>query len=268
MVCIATDQGETKLFVLAHQDDEIAFAPLLARLKAARQPVRVVYLTDGGAGRASSNLRCAESLRALESLGVFPSEVRFLGVELAVRDGALFRRLAHVYAALEADCRAMGAVGEIYTLGWEGGHMDHDAAHAVAMALAVARNRVHRAWQVPFYRAVDWGPPLFTLFAPLPDNGPVTRMPLAWRETWLGPALVRFFPSQWRSFSGLAPLILWRALTNPVLRLQPILPARVWERPTIERLLYESRYAVSFTEVSAFTAAFLNERGIPKEAPI
>ena len=258
----SADGSETKLFLLGHQDDEIAFAPLIARCKSKEQPVRVVYLTDGGIGRATPEIRNTESTRALASLGVRTAEVTFLGNELSVPNGLLFRRFSQVYSALEARSSEFGPLGEIYTLGWEGGNMDHDAAHVIAMVLAIARDRVHRAWQVPFYRAADLGPPFFSLFAPLPANGPVSALSLTRRESRLRPGLIRYFPSQWRSFAGLGPVILWNALTSPVLKLQPMLPGRLWERPTAGRLLYEQRYAVSFAEFSERATAFLRERGI------
>ena len=140
--------------------------------------------------------------------------------------------------------------------------MDHDAAHAIAMALAMAQGRVHRAWQVPFYRAIDHGPPFFSLFAPLPANGPVSRLALTRRDSWLRATLIRFFPSQWRAFAGLGPVILWHALTSPVLKLQPMLLSRLWERPNAGRLLYEQRYGVSFAAFSECMTAFLRNRGI------
>jgi LmbE family N-acetylglucosaminyl deacetylase len=174
----ASGDAETALFLLAHQDDEIAFAPLLARFKAEGAPVRVVYLTDGGGGRATPAVRSEESTRALSSLGVQPSEISFLGVEQSVPDGMLFQHLSRAFDELETQCYSIGALGDIYTLAWEGGHPDHDAAHVVGMALAVARDRAGRAWQAPFYRARDNGPPLFRLFAPLPANGPVREVPV------------------------------------------------------------------------------------------
>jgi N-acetylglucosamine malate deacetylase 1 len=257
--------SETALFLLGHPDDEIAFAPLMARLKSKGQPVRIVYLTDGGVGRATPDIRNAESERALASLGVSSAEMEFLGHELSVPDGQLFRRFSEVYSALDAQSGAVASMGEIYTLGWEGGNPDHDAAHVLAMALAIARDRVHRAWQVPFYRAADRGPPFFALFAPLPANGPVSLLSLTPRESRLRAGLIRYFPSQWRSFAGLGPAILWHAIASPVLRLQPMSRRRLWERPTAGRLLYEQRYAVSFAEFAGFATAFLRERGIAPE---
>ena len=255
-------ERETKLILLAHQDDEIVVAPLLAQFKRDGAPVRIIYLTDGGAGRAAPDVRSRESVHALASLGVQASEISFLGCDLSVPDGLLFRRLSRIFSQVEAECQRVGAFGEIYTLAWEGGNPDHDAAHVVAVALAVASDRLHKAWQVPFYRALDRGPPLFCLFAPLPENGPVRYLPLTWREAWLRAALMRFFPSQWRAFAGLGPGILWHALNSHVLKLQPMHLGRVWERPMAVPLLYESRSGVSFLEFSECSSAFLRQRGI------
>jgi LmbE family N-acetylglucosaminyl deacetylase len=265
MTDVTADRGETTLFLLAHQDDEIAFAPLISRIKSKGQAVRIVYLTDGGVGGATPDLRSGESARALASLGVDAAEISFLGMELSVPDGQLFRRLSRVYDVLEAQSSTIGSLGEIYTLGWEGGNLDHDAAHVIALALAVARDRVHRTWQVAFYRAAGHGPPFFSLFAPLRANGPVSRLSLTPPESRLRLRLIRFFPSQWRSFVGLGPLLLWHALASPVLKVQPMKPRRLWERPAPGRLLYEQRSGVSFAEFAGCVTAFLGERGITPE---
>lgn len=262
MTRVAADGDETTLFLLGHQDDEIAFAPLISRIKSKGQHVRIVYLTNGGVGRATPDVRSTESTRALASLGVTSAEITYLGNELSVPDGLLFRRFSEVYDALEGECSAIASLGEIYALGWEGGNLDHDAAHVLAMALAIARDRVHRAWQVAFYRAAGLGPPFYSLFAPLPANGPVSPLTLTRRESRLRLRLIRYFPSQWRSFVGLGPVILWHALASPVLKLQPMTLRRLRERPTAGRLLYEQRSAVGFAEFSGCVTAFLRERGL------
>src|SRR4029079_11847248 len=133
---------------------------------ASGQPVCVVYLTDGGIGHVTPERRNAESTRALGSLGVAAGEFSYLGHALSVPNGLLFRRMSQVYSALEAHCSRIGALGGIYALGWAGGNMGAHGAHVLAMALAIARDRIRRAWQVPFYRASDRGPPFFSLFAP------------------------------------------------------------------------------------------------------
>jgi len=89
---VTADGGETTLFLLGHQDDEIAFAPLISRIKSRQRPVRIVYLTNGAVGRATPEVRSAESTRALASLGVTSAEISYLGNDLSVPDGLLFRR--------------------------------------------------------------------------------------------------------------------------------------------------------------------------------
>lgn len=257
---------ETTVIVLAHQDDDIAFAPLIWRLKASGGPLRIVYLTDGSAGRVSSSVRDGECRRALAALGVVPSEILFLGSDLAIPDLALFRTLDRAYEGLVAALGPVQAMGDIYTLAWEGGHIDHDAAHLVTAAFAHARGRLDRAWQVPFYRTADRGPPWFSLFAPLAANGPVTEVPLTRGEALLRATLMRFYPSQWRVLSGLAPGLLWHGATATASKAQRLRPERLRGRPTPQPLFYERGGRTSFDEFSAHAGAFLSAKRLTDDA--
>ena len=104
------------LILLAHQDDEIAFSQLIAVVREQGRPVRVVYLTNGGAGPQAPARRAAESVRALAALGVPRSEVRFLGTDLSIPDGELCRHLSSAYRSLLEDCRSIGHLGALLTL--------------------------------------------------------------------------------------------------------------------------------------------------------
>jgi LmbE family N-acetylglucosaminyl deacetylase len=252
------NQG-TALFLLAHQDDELAFSPLLARLRDQGRPVRVVYLTNGGAGPSTRAQRATESARALATLGVPSSEIRFLGTELSIPDGQLFRHLSAAYGALVDDCRDIRHLGALYTLAWEGGHPDHDAAHVLAMKLGLERQAEDRTWQVPFYRAADRRPLLFSMFAPLECNGPVRELPAAWKDALLRAATIRFYPSQWRTFAKLAPAIFWHALIGTPTKVQKVQVRRSLERPTAGPLLYETRNQISFAEFAEHASRFLRE---------
>jgi LmbE family N-acetylglucosaminyl deacetylase len=256
-------QPGTALILLAHQDDELAFAPLLAQFREQARNVRVVYLTDGGAGPSTPARRESESVRALAALGVRPSAIRFLGSVLSIPDGRLFRHLPAAYDALVEDCRDIQELGGLFTLAWEGGHPDHDAAHVLTMKLAMARGALDRAWQVPFYRAADRGPPFFSLFAPLDCNGPAQALPAARKGALLRAAAIRFYPSQWRSFVGLAPVIFWHALIGTPTRIQRVQARPSLERPTAGPLLYERRNGIGFTEFAEHAGRFLRERGGP-----
>ena len=191
-----------------------------------------------------------------------PADIGFIGCEQGIPDGALPGHLATAFRALDAATLDLSGLGDVYTLAWEGGHPDHDATYVLALALAAARTRLDRVWQVPFYRAADRGPPWFSLFAPLPANGPVDELPLGPGERRLRASMMRFYPSQWRTFAGLGPGIVWNALTTETLRRQRGQLGRVWQRPTVGRLLYEQRNGVSFQQFSASASAFLTDRGL------
>ncbi|MEO6255742.1 MAG: PIG-L family deacetylase [Sphingomicrobium sp.] len=245
------------LFILAHPDDEVAFAPIIHRLVGERRPVRLIYLTDGSSG-GSPSVRQAETVRALAWLGVAALNLRFAGHEVGIADGQLHRNLDRALHALEQWCAASQSIACIYTLAWEGGHPDHDSAHVVAAAFAAGRGVASRVRQVPFYRASDrWPAPIFTVGAPLPANGPVVSIALSLEERWLPVRLIRFYRSQWRSFVGLAPVILWHALTHRSFKMQDLSKPRLANRPTERPLLYEVRNGVRCEDVLAAAAAFL-----------
>src|SRR4029079_13639426 len=88
-----------------------------------------------------------------------------------------------------------GDPDEIITLAWEGGHQDHDAAHLVALALAIARG----------VRCIDFPPYLgkrrpYRVLARL-CIGETRR--LSMREIWRRAMLCWRYPSQRRTWLGL-----------------------------------------------------------------
>ncbi len=247
------------LFVLAHPDDEIAFAPLLSRLVAEKKAVRLIYLTDGAAAGPYASVRAAESRAAIGFLGIAPNCAFFPGEDGRLPDGRLYLHLDRALDALEDWSRPWGSISGIYSFAWEGGHPDHDAALMVAAAFAARRNLVDHIWQAGFYRASDrFPPPLFTFRSILPQNGETTAFVLSARERRLPLALLRFYPSQWRTFVGLWPLILWSSFAKPNFELQRLNPNRLFERPSPRQLLYEFRNGLAFEEFAAAVAPFLN----------
>ena len=249
---------DVHLFVLAHPDDEIAFAPLLGRLARERKVVRLIYLTDGAAGGQSPAVRAAESRAALEYLGVARKGACFAGKDAGLPDGQLHLHLDRALDALEEWSRPWAGIASIYSFAWEGGHPDHDAALAVAAAFATRRGLIDRVWEAPFYRASDrLPPPLFTYRSMLPANGEIMTVALSASERRLPPAVLRFYRSQWRTFVGLAPMVLWSSLTKSTFELQRLDISRLFERPTARKLLYEYRYGLAFDEFALAIAPFI-----------
>jgi len=248
------------LFVLAHPDDEIAYAPLLSRRAREGKAVRLIYLTDGAAAGPYASVRAAESRAAIAHLGVAPECAFFPGLDESLPDGRLHLHLDRALSALEDWSRSWRSVAGIYGLAWEGGHPDHDASLLVAAAFAARRGIIDRLWQGAFYRASDrFPPPLFTFRSMLPQNGEATTLALSARERRLTLGLLRFYPSQWRTFVGLWPLIFWSSFARPNFELQRTIPRRLFERPTRMRLLYEYRNGLAYEDFAAAVAPFLAE---------
>jgi LmbE family N-acetylglucosaminyl deacetylase len=257
----AAEEQAISLFLLAHADDELPVAPILDRLVLERRPVRLIYLTDGAARGVPAAVRNRESIAALAHLGIDASDAFFIGSEIGIPDGQLYRHLEQAFEAVEHVCRTWRTIADIYAFAWEGGHVDHDAAHIVAAAFAASRGLEDHFWQVPLYRAADSLPaPFFTLSSPLPENGPVIPIPLTARQRRLPRELIRFYPSQRRSFAGLGPFIFWHSLTRRALGLQRGRFHRLRERPTVRPLLYERRNGISFDDFFAASGAFLESR--------
>ena len=253
-------QGVAKCtsFVLAHPDDEIAFAPLLSRLVAEQESVRLIYLTDGAAAGPYASVRASESRAAIAHLGIAPDCAFFPGEDGSLPDGQLYLHLDRALDALEDWSRPWRSISGVYSFAWEGGHPDHDAALLVAAAFAARRNLVDHIWQAGFYRASDrFPPPLFTFRSILPQNGEAKAVALSARERRLPLALLRFYRSQWRTFVGLWPLIFWSSFAKPNFELQSLDPRRLFERPTLRPLLYEYRNGLAFEEFAAAVAPFL-----------
>ena len=100
---MAKSSDNVTVFILAHPDDEVVFAPIIDRLVRERKPVRFAYLTDGSSS-APPEVRNAETVRALASLGVEPSDILFAGHEVGIVDGQLYRKLGRALEAIETWC--------------------------------------------------------------------------------------------------------------------------------------------------------------------
>lgn len=226
----------SKLFVFAHQDDEVAIATRIAREVAAGARVVCAFLTDGGAPA----VRDAESRAVLASLGV--RDIVFVGLP----DGTLVEHLEEAYRALEGI-----DADEIVTLAWEGGHQDHDAAHLVALALATARGV--RCLEFPLYHGKGVPRPFFRVMSPL-RRGEVTRLRIA--EVIRSAMLCWRYPSQRRTWLGL----FWQMLARRGEVVCEASAERVRHRPHRGRLLYERRFGFPWERFAAAARPFIERR--------
>ncbi len=232
----------SKLYVFAHQDDEVAIAPRIARDVAAGARVVCAFLTDGGAPA----VRDAESRAVLASLGV--QDVLFVGLS----ERTLVEHLEEAYGALEAI-----DADEVITLAWEGGHQDHDAAHLVALALAIARGV--RCLEFPLYHGRGMPGQLFRVMSPL-RRGEVRKLSVG--EVWKRAMLCWRYPSQRRTWLGLFPQMIWK--TREVVC--EASAERVLDPPHEGRLLYERRFRFPRERFFAFARPFIEKRILQRAA--
>jgi LmbE family N-acetylglucosaminyl deacetylase len=209
------------LFVFAHQYDEIAGATRMLR-----------SLRDG-AFRVPASLRNEESRRALARLGV--TDILF-GTS---PDGNLPEHVHEALAFLESQIER---VDEVYTLAWEGGHQDHDAAHLVA--LAFAQRRGIPCHEMPLYNGYRTPHSYFRVMQPLGDGWTTRRVSLA--DGLRVVALLRLYRSQRKTWLGLLPETFFKLVIARCESVREADPRRVTSRPHDGLLFYERRFGYPY----------------------
>lgn len=236
------------LFVLAHQDDEIAMASRISHCLRSGFAVTCAYLTNGEGRRASSKVRDEESRQVLARLGV--KRMHMLGSEYAIPDGQLVDHLVHALGLLES--HVIETVDEVYCLAWEGGHQDHDASHLIAYALAAKRRAA--CFEMPLYHGRGVPGPFFRTLSPM-GEGWVARK-IAFSEALKIIALCRFYRSQRKTWLGLLPETIVRLAFGRLEWTRAVDPQRFATKPHEGKLYYERRFGVTWAEFEARARPF------------
>jgi LmbE family N-acetylglucosaminyl deacetylase len=247
------------LFVFAHQDDEIAAAARIAHLVRSGATISCVFLTNGEGRRATSVERDAESRRVLTRLGIDLARVHFIGSEERVPDGALVEHLDRALALLEA--RITEAVDEVWCLAWEGGHQDHDAAHLVGVAFALARGAA--CFELPLYHGL-WSGRLFQTLAPLREGAAWSGRRVSVVEALTLLALCRFYRSQRKTWLGLLPSAFVRLVLGRREWTRPVDVKRLAGKPHEGVLFYERRFGYPWPEFDRHARGFIERACAPR----
>ena len=248
------------LFVFAHQDDEIAGAARIAHLVREGAALSCAFLTDGEGGSAKSHERDDESRRALAALGVDLKRVHFIGSVERIPDGVLVEHLERALALLDACVKE--PVDEVWTLAWEGGHQDHDAAHLVAIAFANRRGAP--VFEVPLYHGHLLRGPLFQTLAPLRVGAPWNARRVPVREGLRLLALCRFYRSQRKTWLGLLPGAFVRLILGGREWTRRADLTRLGNRPHAGTLFYERRFRYPWDDFQRHARAFIERACAPR----
>jgi hypothetical protein len=117
--------------------------------------------------------------------------------------------------------------------------------------------------QYPLYHGAGLPGAFFRLLSPLPANGPVEILRSNWTDRLAQARAAFSYPSQWRTWLGLGPFLIWHALTDGRVRLQPVDRGRVREAPHTSRLLYERRGFFTYGEFMRQAEPFIAEHITP-----
>ncbi len=229
----------TRLFLLAHQDDEIGVLQSIRDLRARGDKAVCVFLTDGAFAGVSPERRNEESRRVLSALGVDGADIHFLGQQLGIGDGRLVENLDAALAGARGIAARYPDVDGIGVHAWEGGHHDHDAAHLAGRALAKQLGVTAASRQFSLYRAGGADGRGLRFAAPDPVEAVVEETRLGFGQGIRNLALLRHYRSQLRVMAQLGPRAARRWLIDRVELLQHFPPAKRLAGRPAEHLLYE-----------------------------
>lgn len=243
-----TEARPVCVFFFPHQDDEFAVFGLIEDCVSRRERPVCFFLTDGQGYAAIASSRNAESRRVLLKLGVTPEDIHFIGSDMEIPDGKLFQSLDRLHLALLEELRGLHPKA-VFIPAWEGGHHDHDAAHALGVHLCEQAG-CQTPMQFPLYNGIGLPGSLFRVLHPLSGNGPLLRFPFGMRRGCRYVGLCLHYRSQWRTWIGLLPFVILWTFVRRAHVLQLAAKFLADKRPHPGPLLYERRYGIPFSVVS------------------
>jgi LmbE family N-acetylglucosaminyl deacetylase len=234
------------IYILAHFDDEYCALPLIWQAAREGVPQRFIYLADYRDTKLAVR-RLAETRVFLARQGIAADAVLPLGLGAGAYDQSVHLSAARLFPKLARAVDEAGRVTRLVVPAWEGGHMDHDACAYLAVRLA-ERIGAPEIRQFSLYNGPGLPGPLLRGGAPLPQNGPGTRIRLSPGEWARWMAGVRAFPSQTYAWSGIWPAM-FAGLVRRGFVWQTLAPGRVEARPHDGALFYERMFKTPYDEV-------------------
>jgi len=242
------DRSRSVVFLFAHQDDEYGAAPWIEQERQNGARVYCYYLTDG-ASRVPVEVRDAESRAVLCALGVAANDAVFESGRAP--DLGLPSHAVVASERFEAWLSTIGpGVDAIYVPAWEGGHPDHDAAHAIGLLAAQRRGILESSWQFPLYNAYHCPRPFFRALSLLPRRHPEHAIKHNFSQAWRYAMLCWAYRSQRRTWIGLFPGSFFRRVFLRAESIAPLNAGRVMVRPHDGELLYERMFGTSYEQFS------------------
>ena len=214
-----------------------------------------VYLTDGSGYGVNTEIRNRESLLVLSSIGISKKDVIFLGDQLRFKDSALLNRCQDLLDALN-HVFANNDFEKIYCPAWEGGHVDHDVVHLVALAFAKSCEAVITTWEFSLYHAYRMPRRFFRVMSLLKSSTPRDTEKLSFFLAIKWAFLFLYYRSQWKTWLGLCPEAILKIILLRKAHVQEASIAKISKRPHRGLLLYETRFGTTYDDFKKNTEKF------------
>ncbi len=194
------DEKQRILVFAAHEDDEaIGAGTIVSRAIKNGGNVTVVLATNGapsefGHGNREALIRRNETLKALSLAGVPKENIIFLGYEDL---GFIFEiNVSKEIARISEIIKRVNPT-QIYTQAYEGGHIDHDAIHYLAVNAAKKANSKAAIYEYIEYNAFNWGSPIPEMNDTVDNNKyPLIKLNLDEDEKNLKKSMLKEYDSQ------------------------------------------------------------------------
>jgi len=122
--------------------------------------------------------------------------------------------------------------------------------HWLGAQLAQKLGILHASRQFSLYRATSSGFIPYRVMAPLHANGKLEYQPVSMMSAFRHAVTCFSYKTQRKAMLGLVPWMLLDQLLSRSERLQPVLMARIEQRPHLGLLLYEKRGRYCFSQMT------------------
>jgi len=218
-----------------HCDDEYFISEFLKSWATSKDRLMVFFLTQDV---NVPEIRKAESLRYLSTLGIEQDAVTFVYEDIPVRDARMIESFSDLHRYLSARVQGPGVV---VAPAWEGGHQDHEIAYLLAKRFEL-ENAGLRAKAYYLYNGDRCPKPLFRVNQALRAQvaGEETKRLSRRKALRTCREVFGHYPSQKTTWLGLSPLYLAKLMKDPGQALYTCRPEVGFSRPHSGSLHYET----------------------------
>ncbi len=252
---------KNKIFLLSHQDDEIAILNHIKKSVQSKDKIYVFYLTNGRIKKSENEkiirVREKETLKALKTLGVNKNSIIFLGKKLKVNSYELHNKLDVTFKELSKFFFKFKDNTVIYSHSWEGGNTDHDSCYVISLKLMKKFSIIKSAYQFSMYNSYKMPFNLYRAFSPIKKNGSLIKFNIDLIDKLKFIMILFYYRSQLKIWFGLYPILIYKIIFNNYGDLQIIQKKFLLKKPHEKDLWYEKRNFITFNRIRLVFLKFL-----------